>query len=450
MSTMQCAWHRLRLAVAFVVLLIFSFIPAVRCLLQQWLFMSRFCQRGNRDPSIDLFFDPNDWIDKLPLLAGAVVWQDPGTPQNVAGSLRYHRDWTAAERRDLYDAYWNARMDVETGVPEAPPEAAPPLGVEGTLYPRALAWKVFVAHVGHAIAADNAGWFAWRLGAMTAAQLAFLVDSRSLFHWDPIAGGTYAVRTFDQNMATPGDPVRVFRFLRDHDLIAGNSRATVARVLGWCRSNLVHFNNSLDWQAYWQYGGYPPVERVLAGTFYSHATDPPQTHWTAGCHGTGGFLKAVLRTVNIPVESLRPVVERACEHSLCRFPLDELYLSHGDDPYSNLAYSDPLPDPDRLLVDAATYGAWFGAAVADNARCDNVGRTVRDLAIADPSSLRMMRARCRDTASGAADGASQVMLELRGPHRGPYVSADLRAAGLWTRLDEAIAAHGGCAALPPE
>src|SRR5436190_6776974 len=64
MSTMQCAWHRLRLAVAFVVLLIFSFIPAVRCLLQQWLFMSRFCQRGNRDPSIDLFFDPNDWIDK--------------------------------------------------------------------------------------------------------------------------------------------------------------------------------------------------------------------------------------------------------------------------------------------------------------------------------------------------------------------------------------------------
>ena len=43
------------------------------------------------------------------------------------------------------------------------------------------------------------------------------------------------------------------------------------------------------------------MKRIINGTLHpKYASDPPR-HWTAGCHGTVGFLRAVLRTVNIPV-----------------------------------------------------------------------------------------------------------------------------------------------------
>lgn len=46
---------------------------------------------------------------------------------------------------------------------------------------------------------------------------------------------------------------------------------------------------------HWQYRGWPPVERIISGT-----NDPVLgvRHWTAGCRGTSGFLRLVLRTTN--------------------------------------------------------------------------------------------------------------------------------------------------------
>ncbi|MGH7460119.1 MAG: hypothetical protein ACREMA_03705, partial [Longimicrobiales bacterium] len=64
-------------------------------------------------------------------------------------------------------------------------------------------------------------------------------------------------------------------------------------------------------------------------------------------------------------------------------------LSHGDDPYS-YAFGNPpfFPTADLLIIEA-TFQAWFGPGVAEEQRCDNVGRRSRDLRESHPGSGNM-------------------------------------------------------------
>ena len=103
--------------------------------------------------------------------------------------------------------------------------------------------------------------------------------------------------------------------------------------------------------AIWQYRGIPPITRVIEGTTTSRP-DFTFQHWTAGCHGTTGFLRNVLRAANIPVQ-----IVRICGHELCYFMTEKLYLDHGDDPYNTLFKSTGLPVVD-LLIDEATFENW--------------------------------------------------------------------------------------------
>ena len=78
---------------------------------------------------------------------------------------------------------------------------------------------------------------------------------------------------------------------------------------------------------HWQFYGYPPVERVFEGT--TNTSSGYSEHFTAGCSGTGSFLKNVLRTVNIPVSTSRSFGG----HTTVSFTHDSINLIHGDDPY---------------------------------------------------------------------------------------------------------------------
>ena len=50
----------------------------------------------------------------------------------------------------------------------------------------------------------------------------------------------------------------------------------------------------------------------------------------------GGFLRAVLRTANIPVAQTR-----VAGHALVHLVREGLFLSHGDDPYGGLSEATP-------------------------------------------------------------------------------------------------------------
>src|SRR5258708_33112062 len=121
--------------------------PGKRCELKQFLFRIRYCQYGNAIKDVDLNFDPNDWLKANPEIAAGVAWLKFGwIPQPWS-------EWSTAQRRDLTFQYIRARIKPLHDIPDAPADAAPQtVGVSGsTFYPEALAWRIYVSHLGTVI-----------------------------------------------------------------------------------------------------------------------------------------------------------------------------------------------------------------------------------------------------------------------------------------------------------
>ena len=140
------------------------------------------------------------------------------------------------------------------------------------------------------------------------------------------------------------------------------------------RQNLWHFFGSDTFDncnAIWQYEGYPPLSKIVQGTVDMNNPSFGVRHWTMGCHGSVGFLNAVLRVLNVPVQ---PVW--TCGHELACFLTEAKYLDHGDDPY-NQNVTNSMTTSLSLLIDEPTYQARFSMDLLVNptspAACNYVG-----------------------------------------------------------------------------
>ena len=145
----------------------------------------------------------------------------------------------------------------------------------------------------------------------------------------------------------------------------------------WARDNMVHFYGTSGLQNMVDHWGHPtraPVSQIINGTV--RATESVTQHWTAGCHGTAGFYKAVLRAVNIPVQILY-----VCGHAQIYFPTEGLYLDHGDNPYSSNV-SSSSSSIEGIFIDEATHLERFGSSPdflsSGDANCSNVGRAASE------------------------------------------------------------------------
>jgi len=151
-------------------------------------------------------------------------------------------------------------------------------------------------------------------------------------------------------------------------------------MVDWARRMMHLFGNCDTFCAY-QYCGIP-ASRMMEGTVINHpqyaSYYPNPEHWTSGCGSTASFFKAMLRTANIPVNTRN---DTGCGHAQVQFPSEELYLTHGDDPYSWFHDSEPAVTPpmEEFLIDHATFTSWFDE-IKENS-CDNIGRRVIELAI---------------------------------------------------------------------
>ncbi len=151
---------------------------------------------------------------------------------------------------------------------------------------------------------------------------------------------------------------------------------TIARTIHWFRINAIHFLGHWWYgnaEAHWQYRGYTPAIRIMTGTARTeYVSDDPESirrpttadtrtiPRTAGCWGTTGFMRTVLRAVNIPV-----VLETGGGHALPSFPTEAnaspprpSHMTHGDDPYSMLTKTSLHPTS-ALLVDKVLWESWF-------------------------------------------------------------------------------------------
>jgi hypothetical protein len=307
------------------------------------------------------------------------------------------------------------------------------------------AWPLYLAQVGHSLAAEIGGWVPWTLRNYTNDEMFEVLSAWVRYHYTSPAPNDYYHSVYPGYVVygsdvTPAHPTYLFPFLKNEGLVGATRGDTIAKVVDWSRWHLAHFLGALsptNAEYHWQYRGLPPVSRTIEGTVltdpqYGGAVGP--YHWTAGCYGTTDFLRDLLRTVNIPV--FKRSSGQTCGHTMPYFSTEGRYLSHGDDPYNSLSRQLTQVAADELLIDQPTWDQWFTNAATP---CANVGRRPPQLLLQYLSDT-LTDKYCADTANGL-DHASGTVYQDFSYH---YTVAELEAATLWERLSQRAQQQGKC------
>jgi hypothetical protein len=294
--------------------------------------------------------------------------------------------------------------------------------------------------VGHSLALEMLRTVPWSIANDAPDSLQALLDGRSMFVWKGDMGG-YQVDWARTGLVVPAPPAIELGFLMREHLLGPTRLATIEALVGWS-AQLHHVRGRLDeldnMEQNWQYRGYAPVSRVLAN------------HITAGCWGTTGLFVSVLRSANIPVRLLRTQGTRrgaGCNHAQPFFVSERRYLSHGDDPYSQHLTSLGAGGyaPGRLLIDDATWTAWYGSGVDPEAACTNIGRQALEIAI-EALPPYVLDAYCDDERHRVDRRAGRVARAFDADAPGTaFPHARLEQARLWERLAEKAHRTGHCA-----
>jgi hypothetical protein len=343
------------------------------------------------------------WLSTHPNVAAALKWQF--TFQTSAYDVpetakRTWPSWSGSEQTELIAAFesawnWLYASSPFTNLNETivyPPanlaDTSDPAGSPWVQISPAAARELYLRWLGLNFAVELGGHVPWSVTGYTAEQLQILFDSASFLsmsgggNYNVCAGSpehtNYVKRKDNLGGSLIAPPRFTLAFLRNSSLVGATRQATIANLLNWARDNLVHFFGAASYQTmeqHWQYRGLPPISRVISGTTSTFPnTTPAFARWTAGCHGTTGFLRNVLRAVNIPVQILR-----VCGHGQARFLTEGTYLDHGDNPY-NLGFKAAMLPASDLLINDATYTAWFGTSLDNHeTNCGNVGRRAMEL-----------------------------------------------------------------------
>ena len=376
----------------------------------------------------------NNFLTLHPTIANSIIWH------NAVGAAIPYTNWLPNQTYDLEEAFVKVQFETLSATP--PLAYIPALGEPpGTPLSKDTAWEYFIAYVANSLRVEIYRHVPWSISSYTPRQLEILFDSKQFFT-PGLSPPAYKIDLM-QGVVTPGDPVRTRSFLKNYSMIKSDQRSTTVSLLSWCSENLWHFQDRIEtsnFQIHWQYQGFPPVEKMISGTtrtFYPNNTIPH--NWTAGCWGTTGFLKMVLRTVNIPV-----YLETRCGHAMPHFLLDNTYLSHGDDPYNWLVKTThPKLPMDQLLIGKAAFDSWLPPN-AVGTPCMNVARTPVDLAIIHLPNYLLYNY-CVDNSLGHSH-ANGYVYSLFQPYG--FTVSDLDALNLWSRMDAKILSLGGCPHIP--
>ena len=344
-------------------------------------------------------------------------------------------DWSPEQKKDLqdrYDALYNNKM---LDLPEVPPLASVPADDDkpATHLTEEMAWEYYISYVAHSLVLEIKETVPWSLMDLSEEQKENLLHSKYLFTRTNIGEFHFRHNMSLHGSVSCGDPSRIFPFIVEQGFIADTHEATIINVLDWCKENLTHYHHGFfTWNVFdqWQYKGYPPIERIISGTPDTSNPASGIEHRTSGCHGTSGFLKGILRLMNVPCQPYHK------GHSFPHFMTLNKYLSHGDDPYTHLfKYSNVIPTHE-LFISEAIFNEWIASVSNYHS---NVGRRTRELAIQYLSHY-LLKLHCEDLAEGNDHASSKVadILSLN------YTVTELEDKDLWAHMDSEIQQLGGC------
>ena len=376
----------------------------------------------------------DEWLRDHSAVRNALIWE-------TSSGIQRYTDWSSNRKNQLQDAVELALADRSLVLTDPPPNAENPDDDASatTVLAEEHAWPLFMTYVARSLAVEIGRFVSWSILSYSSEELALLLDSREMFQWSSSYGG-YQIDG-NQGRVIPAPPEYTSSFLIGNGLIAHNRIGTIGNVLAWCRRNMVHFRGEVttaNFEDQWQYRGYPPVSRVIKGTPFTGHPENGIRNRTAGCRGTTGFLRAVLRVVNIPVAAAH-----ACRHAMPRFVSERMYLTHGDDPCNRFAKATPPYPARELLITQSKFDTWLGSGATEDERCNNVGRRVYELALTHLPD-RLLHIRCADIAAGLPRSESGVLDSFRRF----YTLAELEEINLWELLDTKIESFGGCEHVP--
>lgn len=386
------------------------------------------------------------WLWEHPLIASNIRWAEPG---------QAHSNWYGIWDEDLKASLIEAFEAAWAGNPIQPPD--PPTNVGNFDQSTAVgisrndAWEIYRAHVAHSLLLELKNALPWSLTEYEDdARLQIILNAREIIGlWN--SGGFNCDGYVLHSAVMPAPPHEVMDFLRLNHLIGESRLRTIGRVLEWCRDNLSHFVGSIDrptTEKFWAYP-IPTLSGMLAGTVYSEDPNLGLRHWTAGCHGTAYFLKALLRVINIPAKSAT-----AAAHSGVNFLSENKFLVHGDDPYTSMAKCTPTFPGEELLIDEVAFTRWFVDEEVIERQKENLERRVAELAIKYLSN-ELLHSRYLDFIEGedistssrvyklfTTDYMSETLhlYDLETLREGFITASDgsLIQSDLWKRLDEKI------------
>jgi len=345
------------------------------------------------------------WLERHPNIANSIKWQfmfQSSAYDIPETAKRAWPNWSSQEKAQLTTAFnraWNWRK-VQSGTFSASGEGLPhpPVNIRDTSNDNGspytgvdinYAWDLFVRWIALELVVEIGRYVPWSVTAYNDEQLQVLFDSAAIM--TKAGDGTFTIATGNpghpnyvkrkDNLGTSliAPPRYTYAFLVNGNIIGASRMDTIGKLLEWVSDNLVHYYGAFSYEEtenHWQYRGNPPIVRMIDGT-----TNPTIglggqfNHWTAGCHGTTGFIRNVLRAVNIPVH-----ISTVCGHSQACFITEDVYLDHGDNPYNSTFKSTGQP-ASALLIDHNTYVSWFGASTDNRSQgCNKIGHQVDVLA----------------------------------------------------------------------
>lgn len=415
---------------------------------------------------------PSQWLPTQPAIAKAIIWESA-----VGRPIAYDK-WSSGRKRQL-DLVYSGRIKM----PNTPPANLLKMAdgqFAATRIAEDDAWNLYLSYVASSLACEINKYVPWSIAGYPAPALAILLDSRQMFRHRKSAaslgegydGADKPGYEFDFNLSgfsVPAPAQEAIAFLKEkgiwplkdidlrgrHRRIpvtnpAGERLKTVHRMIDWGRF-LIHFLGDFNADAvedHWQYRGFSPAIRILQET--TRTSDQDRAHFTAGCYGTTGLFRSLLRAINIPVEQHRPG-----SHSQMWFPLEKIGMCHGDDPYIRRHHYTPEQQPlitekrvfwppifpaSELFVDETRFKQLTDPALSIEQLDNNSSSIAYEIALKYlPYSLLSIY--CQDLAAGNND-------KILSYFKGIYSKADLEAANLWQRMAAKVQMLGGCP-VPP-
>lgn len=329
------------------------------------------------------------WLNEHDNVKSAIKWYDTNSQNNI-----FYSEWDTVLKVQLFNIY----DDLINGIYPSFNDPVTNISLDTINYQYTVledgnAQTIFFSFLATSLYHEIHDTYNWSIVDYSDLSLT------TLYHWNHYFSIKNNSATGNQNKfvirmaVTPAPPSYLqTEFIEAYNIIQATDKLTYSKLLDYARDSLVHFFGGFtsdNLYNHWQYGGFPPMSRIIEGT--TNLTTGQFAHWTRGCHGTVDFTRWLGFILNIPVD----YSFEGIGHAVAILPsMDSLFITHGDDPYSTSS-KDPVIEGYHMLLNKNHYNDFFNNGGTAFQMNENIGRRIREISL-NTFSKSLLQRYCSD------------------------------------------------------